>query len=54
MKQSILYLILLAPVFVTAQITTPVTRANFGVDGELRANYTWTSASGYLITGAGD
>jgi hypothetical protein len=54
MKQSILYLILLAPFLVTAQITTPVTRANFGVDGELRANYTWTSGSGYIITGAGD
>ena len=55
MKLNVLILILLAPFLCMAQITTPVTRANFGVDGELRANYTWVSSTGtYVITGAGD
>jgi hypothetical protein len=49
MKQSILFLILLAPFFSTAQITTPVVKANFGVDGDLRANY-----FNGVITGSGD
>lgn len=39
MKQSILFLILLASFFSEAQIITPQPRANFGVDGDLRANY---------------
>ena len=39
MKQTILFLILLAPFLSNAQITTPVVRANFGVDADLRANF---------------
>ena len=39
MKLSILFLILLAPFFGTAQITWPQVKANFGMDGDLRANY---------------
>jgi hypothetical protein len=39
MKQSILFLILLAPFLGSAQITFPTTRANFGIDGDLRANF---------------
>jgi len=35
---------------VKGQITTPVVRANFGVDGDLRANY----VTGTGVTGAGD
>jgi len=49
MKLTILFLILLAPFLGTAQITTPITKANFGVDGDLRANY-FNGA----ITGSGD
>ena len=50
MRKTILSLILITPFFATAQITTPVTRANFGVDGDLRANY----LTGTGIIGAGD
>jgi hypothetical protein len=39
MKTIIRFIILLNPIFLCAQITTPVIRANFGVDGDLRANY---------------
>jgi len=39
MKTIIRFVLLLNPVFLFAQITTPVIRANFGVDGDLRANY---------------
>lgn len=38
-NKRILCGLILAPVFAGAQITTPVIRANFGVDGELRCNY---------------
>src|SRR4030095_11151457 len=38
MKQSILFLILLAPILAEAQIITPTTKGKFGVDGDLRAN----------------
>jgi hypothetical protein len=49
MKLTILFLILLAPFLSKAQITTPVVKANFGVDADLRANY-FNGA----ITGSGD
>ena len=49
MKLTILFLILLAPFLSNAQITTPVTKANFGVDADLRANF-FNGA----ITGSGD
>ena len=39
MKTIIRFIFLLNPAFLFAQITTPVIRANFGVDGDLRANY---------------
>jgi len=49
MKQSILFLILLAPFLVKGQIIVPTTRANFGVDGDLRANF-----FNGVILGSGD
>jgi hypothetical protein len=39
MKTILRLLLLLQPLFLTAQITTPVIKASFGVDGDLRANY---------------
>src|SRR5436190_4421011 len=39
MKTILLLALLLTSIFAAAQITTPVVRANFGVDGDLRANY---------------
>jgi len=39
MKTIIRLIIFLNPIFLCAQITTPVIRANFGVDGDLRANF---------------
>lgn len=39
MKHFLLLLILVSQLEASAQITTPVIRANFGVDADLRANY---------------
>ena len=39
MKTILLALVLLLTVAVNAQITTPVIKAGFGVDADLRANY---------------
>jgi Secretion system C-terminal sorting domain len=39
MKKNLLIAILLFPVALMAQIITPVVKANFGVDADLRANY---------------
>lgn len=39
MKKNLLIVILLFPVGLIAQIITPVIKANFGVDADLRANY---------------
>ena len=39
MRTILLLLILITSICASAQITTPVVRANFGVDGDLRANY---------------
>src|SRR5436190_5141124 len=39
MKTVLRIIFLLNPLIIYAQITTPVIRARFGVDGELRANY---------------
>jgi hypothetical protein len=39
MKRMILLLIVWAPLYTTAQITTPQVKARFGVDADLRANY---------------
>jgi type IX secretion system substrate protein len=50
MRNILLLLILLASFSVKAQITTPVVRANFGVDGDLRANY----LTGIGVTGSAD
>jgi len=50
MRTILLLILLLTSIFAGAQITTPVVRANFGVDGDLRANYL-TSIG---ITGSGD
>ena len=45
-----LFIILLNTLFASAQITTPVIKARFGVDGDLRANYT----NGAVQTGNDD
>ena len=50
MRPILLLLILITSITATAQITTPVVRANFGVDGDLRANY----LTGIGITGSAD
>src|SRR5678816_2998486 len=40
MKTTLLiFLILLSPLFFYGQITIPIIKARFGVDGDLRANY---------------
>jgi len=39
MKRTLLLLYITIPLFVTSQVTTPVIKANFGVDGDLRANF---------------
>ena len=39
MKKHILYIVLLLPLFLSAQITSPVIKANFGLDADLRANF---------------
>jgi len=46
----ILLFLLLSPLFFYGQITTPVTNARFGVDGELRANY----FNGFITTASDD
>jgi hypothetical protein len=46
----LLLFLIITSIFAVAQITTPVVRANFGVDGDLRANY----VTGTGVTGAGD
>ena len=50
MRNTLLFLILLASFSSKGQITTPVVRANFGVDGDLRPNY----LTGTGVTGSGD
>ncbi|HEV8504624.1 MAG TPA: T9SS type A sorting domain-containing protein [Chitinophagaceae bacterium] len=50
MRNTLLLLILLASISARGQITTPVVRANFGVDGDLRANY----LTGLGVTGSAD
>jgi hypothetical protein len=49
MKTFLRLLILIGPLASHAQITTPVVKANFGVDADLRANY-----FNSLVTGSGD
>src|SRR5438034_527583 len=49
MKTFLRLLIFIGPLFSQAQITTPVVKANFGVDADLRANY-----FNGLITGSSD
>lgn len=41
MKTAIVYIVIfvLTPILLTAQITTPIIKANFGVDADLRSNY---------------
>jgi hypothetical protein len=50
MRTPILFLILITSFFATAQITTPIVKANFGVDGDLRPNY----VTGTGVTGSAD
>ncbi len=50
MRPFLLLAILITSVFASAQITTPVVRANFGVDADLRANY----LTGLGVTGSAD
>ena len=47
--KNLYLLLLLLPIYSYGQITTPVMRANFGIDADLRANY-YNS----LVTAAGD
>ena len=37
MRNTLLFLILIISIFANGQITTPIVKANFGVDGDLRA-----------------
>lgn len=39
MKKFLRLIFILFPAFASSQITTPVVRANFGVDADLRANF---------------
>ncbi|RXK62148.1 T9SS type A sorting domain-containing protein [Lacibacter luteus] len=39
MKKHALHIILLFPLFLSAQITSPVIRANFGLDADVRSNF---------------
>jgi len=50
MRNTLLLLILFISLFANGQITTPVVRANFGVDADLRANY----LQGTGVTGSAD
>ena len=50
MRTILLAFVLLISILASAQITTPVVRANFGVDADLRANY----LTGTGVTGAAD
>ena len=49
MKPFLLLILFIGPIISQAQITTPVVKANFGVDADLRANY-----FNGLITGSSD
>ena len=54
MRTILLAFFLLTSVVASAQITTPVVRANFGVDADLRANYvTGIGVTGAVMTGSG-
>src|SRR4026207_1225817 len=50
MKRILLSVLLVASIFAQAQITSPVIRANFGVDADLRSNY----YNGFLQAGNDD
>src|SRR4029453_13149302 len=50
MRTILLLLLLIISIFAVAQITTPIVKANFGVDGDLRPNY----LTGIGVTGSGD
>ena len=50
MKTFLRILLLLSPIFVRSQITTPVIKANFGLDGDVKANY----INGFLQSGNDD
>lgn len=50
MRNTLLLLILFASILANGQITIPIVKANFGVDGDLRANY----LQGTGVTGAAD
>ncbi len=50
MRNTLLFLTLLTSIFATGQITTPIVKANFGVDADLRANY----LQGTGVTGSAD
>jgi len=50
MRTILLLILLITSIFAAAQITTPIVKANFGVDGDLRANY----LQGTGVTGSAD
>ena len=50
MRTILLILILIISIFANGQITTPIVKANFGVDGDLRPNY----VTGTGVTGSAD
>lgn len=50
MKKLAVYILLLMPFFIQAQITSPMVRANFGLDADLRHNF----FNGALLSGNDD
>lgn len=50
MRNTLLFLILLTSFFANGQITTPIVKANFGVDADVRANF----LTGTGVTGSAD
>jgi len=50
MRNTLLFIILLISIFADGQITTPIVKANFGVDADVRANF----LTGTGVTGSAD
>ena len=50
MRNTLLFLALLISFFANGQITTPIVKANFGVDADVRANF----LTGTGVTGSAD
>ena len=50
MRNTLLFIILFISIFASGQITTPIVKANFGVDADVRANF----LTGTGVTGSAD